>query len=95
MKKFLLLMLACLFVFQYADAQKTRRKHVKYKKHNEKPTYYYNKDGTLSDKPLSADASRPSPYQGDKVRENDGPKKNEHRNINTNSSQPLPSSSGK
>jgi len=98
MKKILLMLSVFLVFAGIAEAQTPRAKSKKYRKHNSKPTYYYNSDGTLSDKPAGAATStkRPSAYKGDNVPENDGQKKNEQRNINyNNSSQPLPSSSGK
>ena len=98
MKHTLLLLLSFLLLIPFADGQTATTKRTKSKKHNTKPTYYYNSDGTLSDKPqenATPDAKRPSAYKGDNVPENDGQKKNEQRNINYNSGQPLPSSSGK
>ena len=99
MKKLLLSLLACLLIFTYGDAGavpkakkgKGARKTARHRR--AKPTYYYNSDGTLSDKP--GDARRPSAYKGDNVPENDGHRKNVQRNINYNSGQPLPSNSGK
>jgi len=98
MKKILLAITACLLILPAADAQNIKAKNKKYRKHSSKPTYYYNSDGTLSDKPAGATTNpkKASAYKGDNVPENDGQKKNEQRNINyNNSSQPLPSSSGK
>ena len=79
-----------------AEAKTTKKTHKKVTRHRTakaKPTYYYNKDGTLSDG--KSDAQRASPYNGDKVPENDGVKKNKQRNLNYNTGQALPSNSGK
>ena len=97
MKHTLLALIACLLVLPFADAQKTTTKQTKSKKQDEKPTYYYNNDGTMTEKSeeKKTDAKRPSAYKGDNVPENDGQKKNQQRNMNYNSSQPMPSSSGK
>lgn len=98
MKHTLLILAAFLLILPTADAQKNTSKQTKHKKTSSKPTYYYNSDGTLSDKPQKTqtpDSKRPSAYKGDDVPANDGQKKNQQRNMNYNSGQPLPSSSGK
>jgi hypothetical protein len=98
MKHVLLLAFSFSLLIQVADGQTAATKRTKSKKHTSKPTYYHNSDGSVSDRPQkkpTSDAKRPSAYKGDNVPENDGPKKNEQRNINYNSGQPLPSNSGK
>jgi hypothetical protein len=72
-----------------ASGQTIKRTNRKYRKH--KPVYYNSNHRTQ----VQTDATRPSPYKGDKVPENDGVKKNAQRNINYNNGQPMPSNSGK
>ena len=90
MKKIIFAAAAISMLSAAATAQDIKRSNRKYRKH--KPVYYYN--GNVTGR-VQTDSTRPSPYKGDKVPENDGVKKNMNRNMNYNSGQPLPSNSGK
>jgi hypothetical protein len=93
--KYLIATLALLICFQ-ADISAQRR-HSKHRRthhrthrshhrvHREK-TYYRTHNGPVQ---------QPSAYKGDNTPINDGQKKNKNRNMNYNSGQPLPSSSGR
>jgi hypothetical protein len=95
MKKLLPAILACLLICPNADAG-GKRKGAQKKVRKAKPTYYYNRDGTITEQPAPVTATKkPSAYKGDDVPENDGQQKNAARNINYNSSQPLPANNGK
>lgn len=99
MKKFILLagaLFICLDTPLMAQTERTsrtkKRTHNRSTKHRPaKKVMYYNQK---TKPPVSADESRPSPYKGDETRSNDGVKKNEHRNMNYNSGQPLPANNG-
>lgn len=94
MRKILLAVVALLMLAPGTEAKTTKKVYKKKARRHTaaKPTYYYNSDGTLSTTP--ADAQRPSPYNGDRVPENDGVKKNQQRNLNYNSGQALPPNNG-
>ncbi len=78
MKKTLLTLTALVLIVASADAKGVKKTHRK-----AKPTYYVKGDGTYSKRGHGAqtDATRPSPYKGDRVPENDGQKKNKERNL--------------
>ena len=82
-----------------ADAQTPPRKSMKHRSHNysrhHKRTgkvHYYGHDQHVQFK--QGDEGRPNAYHGDNVPENDGVQKNEQRNVNYQSGQPLPPNTG-
>ncbi len=89
MKKLLLVATAFMLLCTGADAKGAKKTARKSSHKKEKPTYYVNGDGTYSTSPAATDATRPSPYKGNKVPENDGVKKNKERNLNYTSQPPA------
>jgi len=96
MKKLLLFLMA--FGFTYAQAQEhhtTRHTtHHRYTKHRRHTTHHRSSSYAHHNIKVNNDAMD-NPYHGKNSRQNDGVKKNDHRNMNYNSGQPLPSSDGK
>lgn len=92
MKFLTITLLAAFTLSTTADAHKTGKKHYHKKSAAHKRTYYSGHDEHTSFK--TGDAGRPSPYKGDNVPENDGVKKNEERNKNYQTNQPLPPNNG-
>jgi len=96
MKKLLLFLLA--FGFTYAQAQEhhmapkhhSHRHHTQLRRHH-RP--HHKSSYTRHNIKVNNDAMD-NPYHGKNSRQNDGVKKNDHRNMNYNSGQPLPPSDG-
>lgn len=93
MKKLLLFLMA--FGITYAQAQQhhtTRHTtHHRYTRH--KKTTHHHSSYTRHNIKVHNDAMD-NPYHGRNSRQNDGVKRNERRNLNYNTGQPLPSSDG-
>lgn len=95
MKKILLFLMA--FSFTYAQAQErhttSHTTHHHYTRHRKHTTHHHG-SYTHHNIKVQNDAMD-NPYHGKNSRQNDGVKKNEHRNMNYNSGQPLPPSDGR
>jgi len=89
MKYILMLLTVCFLIQTDADAQ-SRKKNNYRKSHARRHHTYYRTHNTS----MKSDDVRPSPYKGDNTPSNDGPKKNQTRNLNSNSGQPLPPNNG-
>lgn len=97
MKKLLLFLLA--FGFTYAQAQehhmapKHNSHHHHRSRHRQHSMSHHRSAYSRHNIKVNNDAMD-NPYHGKNSRQNDGAKKNDHRNMNYNTGQPLPPSDG-
>lgn len=99
MKKLLLFLLA--FGFTYVQAQdyhrttSRRTTYHHYSRHSRHTTHHHRGTSYTHHNIKVQNDAMDNPYHGRNSKQNDGVKKNEHRNMNYNTGQPLPPNNGR